>query len=134
VSAKDILRLYEDRGPAIFDQQHGMVRNWLRQRWHNARHWFGSKYEATELHAALRDILGEHRLGESKTRLLIPAWHPMLEKVYNWLMVGFGRITPLGWPWSKRLDLARGPPSRSAKVSVPGDSHRQSTGLLPILD
>ena len=27
-------------------------------------------------------ILGQRRLGESRTRLLIPAWHPMLERVY----------------------------------------------------
>jgi hypothetical protein len=82
LSAKDILRLYEDRGPAIFDQQHGVLRNWIRQRWRSARHWFGSRYEATELRAALGSILGERRLGESRTRLLIPAWHPVLERVH----------------------------------------------------
>jgi patatin-like phospholipase/acyl hydrolase len=92
LSAKDILQLYEDRGPAIFDQQHGMIRNWLRQRWRGSRHWFGSKYEATELHSALRDILGERRLGESKTRLLIPAWHPMLEKVYIYKTAHHSRL------------------------------------------
>lgn len=82
LSAKDIVRLYEDRGPAIFDQQHGLFRNWVMQRWRGGRHWFGSKYEATELRAALDEILGDRRLGESKTRLLIPAWHPVLERVY----------------------------------------------------
>lgn len=80
--ARDILRLYEDKGPAIFDLQHGVLRNWIRQRWRSTRHWFGSKYEATELRAALGGILGERRLGKSKTRLLIPAWHPVLERVY----------------------------------------------------
>jgi patatin-like phospholipase/acyl hydrolase len=80
--AKDILRLYEDQGPAIFDQQHGLVHNWIKRRWRSGRHWFGSKYEATELGAALGRILGDRRLGESKTRLLIPAWHPALERVY----------------------------------------------------
>lgn len=80
--ANEILRLYEERGPAIFDQQHGTVQNWIRQRWRGVRHWFGSKYEAAELRAALDGILGTRRLGESKTRLLIPAWHPVLERVY----------------------------------------------------
>jgi hypothetical protein len=80
--AKEILRLYEERGPAIFDQQHGIIRNWVRQRWRSMRHWFGSKYQSTELRAALDGILGNRRLGESKTRLLIPAWHPVLERVY----------------------------------------------------
>jgi hypothetical protein len=82
LSAKDILRLYEDKGSAIFDQQHGAFRNWIRQRWRGARHWFGSKYEATEFRSALVGILGDRQLGESKTRLLVPAWHPMLERVY----------------------------------------------------
>jgi hypothetical protein len=33
----DILKLYEDHGPAIFDQQHGRMETWLRQRWRGAR-------------------------------------------------------------------------------------------------
>jgi uncharacterized protein len=82
LSAAHILRIYEDKGPAIFDQQYGGLHNWIRQRWRSTRHWFGSKYGAAELRAALDGILGERRLGESKTRLLIPAWHPVLERVY----------------------------------------------------
>ena len=31
---------------------------------------------------ALIGMLGQRRLGESRTRLVIPAWHPMLERVY----------------------------------------------------
>jgi patatin-like phospholipase/acyl hydrolase len=76
LSAHDILKLYEEKGPAIFDQQHGRVENWLRQRWR------GSKYPSTPLREALTGILGQRRLGESRTRLVIPAWHPMLERVY----------------------------------------------------
>src|SRR5580692_8285118 len=49
LTANEILRLYEDRGAAIFDQHHGVIHNWMRQRWRNARHWFGSKYDAAEL-------------------------------------------------------------------------------------
>ena len=82
LSARDILKLYEERGPAIFDQQHGMVGNFVRQRLRRAMHWFGTKYSSQALHDAIADILGERRLGESRTRLVIPAWHPMLERVY----------------------------------------------------
>ncbi|MCK1345717.1 patatin-like phospholipase family protein [Bradyrhizobium sp. 193] len=82
LSAKDILKLYEERGPAIFDQQHGLVGNFVRQRLRGAMHWFGTKYSSQSLHDAIADILGERRLGESRTRLVIPAWHPMLERVY----------------------------------------------------
>jgi uncharacterized protein len=82
LSAKDILKLYEEQGPAIFDQQHGILVNFVRQRLRGVIHWFGSKYSSEPLHDALAGILGERRLGESRTRLVIPAWHPMLERVY----------------------------------------------------
>jgi patatin-like phospholipase/acyl hydrolase len=84
LSAKDILKLYEEQGPAIFDQQHGMLGNFVRQRLRGAMQWFGSKYSSQPLHDALAGILGERRLGESRTRLVVPAWHPMLERVYNY--------------------------------------------------
>ena len=45
-------------------------------------HWFGSKYSNEALRSALHDVLGARLLGESKTRLVIPAWHPMLERIY----------------------------------------------------
>src|SRR5271157_2636939 len=80
--ARDILKLYEDHGPAIFDQQHGPLATWVRQRYRGILHWFGPKYESTALQKALSAILGNRRLGESRTRLLIPAWHPILERVY----------------------------------------------------
>jgi patatin-like phospholipase/acyl hydrolase len=82
LSACDILRLYEDHGAAIFDQQHGRMETWLRQRWRGALHLFASKYSSTPLQNALTGIFGQRRLGESRTRLVIPAWHPMLERVY----------------------------------------------------
>jgi hypothetical protein len=34
------------------------------------------------LRRALEDVLGRRKLGESQTRLVIPAWHPVLERVY----------------------------------------------------
>jgi uncharacterized protein len=82
VSAGDILKLYEERGPAIFDQQHGPVQTWLRQKWRGARHWLGTKYSPDNLREALANVLKDRRLGESQTRLLIPAWNPALERVY----------------------------------------------------
>ena len=82
ISAGDILRLYEEQGPAIFDQQHGPVKTWLRQRGRSLLHLFGSKYSSDNLETALRGILGSRKLGESSTRLVIPAWHPMMEQVY----------------------------------------------------
>nr|WP_213773285.1 CBASS cGAMP-activated phospholipase [Bradyrhizobium sp. dw_78] len=82
LSARDILQLYEEQGPAIFDQEHGRAENWLRQRWRGAWQLFDSKYSSEPLKAALTGIMGQRRLGESRTRLVIPAWHSMLERVY----------------------------------------------------
>jgi uncharacterized protein len=82
LSAKNILKFYEKRGPAIFDQEHGQFENFVRQRLRGALHLFGSKYSSAPLQDALTGILGGRRLGESRTRLVIPAWHPMLERVY----------------------------------------------------
>src|SRR3954464_8139195 len=31
LSAKDILKLYVEQGPAIFDQEHGAIENWVRK-------------------------------------------------------------------------------------------------------
>jgi hypothetical protein len=80
--AKDILKLYEERGPAIFDQQHGWFKNFVRYRVRGALQWVDSKYSSVPLHDALTSILGKRLIGESHTRLVIPAWHPMLERVY----------------------------------------------------
>jgi uncharacterized protein len=82
LSAKDILKLYEEQGPAIFDQQHGRLGNFVRQRLRGMLHWFDSKYSSQPLHDALVGVLGERKLGESITRLVVPAWHPVLERVY----------------------------------------------------
>ena len=42
----------------------------------------GNQTKALALRNALTGILGDRRLGESRARLVIPAWHPMLERVY----------------------------------------------------
>ena len=54
----------------------------MKQRALAARHLVTSKYRSEPLRNALTGILGDRRLGESRTRLVIPAWHPMLEHVY----------------------------------------------------
>jgi uncharacterized protein len=82
LSAADILKLYVDKGPAIFDQEHGMVENWIRQRFHGMAHWISTKYPSEPLRGALQDVFAARKIGESRTRLVIPAWHPLLERVY----------------------------------------------------
>ncbi len=91
-SARDILKLYEEQGRAIFDQEHGRAENWLRQRLRGAWQLLDSKYPSEPLRAALTDIMGQRRLGESRTRLVIPAWHPMLERVYLYKTAQHSRL------------------------------------------
>jgi uncharacterized protein len=82
LSACDILKLYVEQGPAIFDQEHGVVENWIRQRLRGLAHLVVTKHSSAPLQRALENVLGGRKLGESRTRLVIPAWHPVLERVY----------------------------------------------------
>jgi uncharacterized protein len=43
---------------------------WLRQRGREMLHLFGSKYSSDNLRTALEGVLGNRKLGESRTRLL----------------------------------------------------------------
>lgn len=82
LSARDILGLYVKQGPAIFGQEHGAIENWIRQRLRGLAHLVVTKHSSAPLQRALEDVLGHRKLGESRTRLVIPAWHPVLERVY----------------------------------------------------
>ena len=83
VSANDILRLYEDKGPTIFAQTRSGIAGWLVSKYHWGR-WslWGPKYSAEPLRAALTEVFGKQLLGEAQTRLMIPAWHPSTQDVY----------------------------------------------------
>lgn len=83
LSAADILKLYEDEGPEIFAQAHSGIRGWAERRMRKGR-WllWGPKYSAEPLRSALQEVLGERKLGEAKTRLVVPAWHPQTQGVY----------------------------------------------------
>jgi len=83
LTAGNILKLYEEKGPAIFAQTRSGVLGWLSRHFRNGKRFFwGPKYNAQPLRAALGEVLGERRLGEAQTRLLIPAWHPKTQGVY----------------------------------------------------
>lgn len=82
LSARDILKLYEEQGPTIFDQQHGGLTSWARQRMRDLVHVVAPKYSSEPLRRALHSVLGDRKLGHSRTRLIIPAWHPVSERVY----------------------------------------------------
>lgn len=83
MSAAEILKLYENKGPAIFAQTHSSVRGWVERCFRAGRHLvWAPKYSAEPLRDALHEVLGERKLGEAQTRLVIPAWHPQTQGVY----------------------------------------------------
>ncbi|MCQ3921636.1 MAG: patatin [Planctomycetes bacterium] len=71
---REILRFYVEGGPRIF-------RN--RFRWRDCYHLFRRKYSGSGLEAALRlgGAFGDKKLGESKSRLVIPAYNLNQDKV-----------------------------------------------------
>src|SRR5262249_22395415 len=74
---------YEEKGPGVFAQTRSGFIDWL-SRHLRAGRWllWGPKYSAAPLRAALAEVLGERRLGEAQTRLMIPAWHPKTQGGY----------------------------------------------------
>jgi uncharacterized protein len=96
--AKEILQFYQQRGPEIFrgNRTLGLLR------------WLGAaKYDPGPLEAALNEIFGNHLLGESKTRLVVPsldletgkvhvkktAHHPRFERDYTERLVNVALAT-----------------------------------------
>lgn len=80
--ASDLLDFYERRGPEIFGQGRGPLRDFFRGMWRSGRRVFIAKHDVGPLRCALEDALGDKRIGHSKTRLLVPAWNPVSRSVY----------------------------------------------------
>ena len=80
-----ILEFYREKGPEVFGHSGGRVRIGFRRvgRW--IKQLFANKHPSESLRMALYGVFGERVLGESQTRLVIPAWdslqrHPRLFK------------------------------------------------------
>lgn len=82
LSAKELVKFYEQHGPEIFGQDRGPVGNFLTRALRGGRRWVKNKYESEPLRGVLKDVLGDKRIGDARTRLLIPAWNPTLRSVY----------------------------------------------------
>lgn len=70
IPAIDILRFYREQGPKIFPSQrlHQRVVRCLRQ-------WVAAKHDQDALESALSKVFEKRRLGDSKCRLVIPAYN-----------------------------------------------------------
>lgn len=71
ISTEDIVGFYRDDGRKIFPALPGRLPENVRQLWNWA---FGPKLDHEELNNALKRRFGEHLLGESMARLVIPAF------------------------------------------------------------
>lgn len=80
--AADLLDLYEQRGPEIFGQGRGAVADFVFDKLRLARQLVMNKHDSGPLRTVLEDVLGEKRIGDARTRLLIPAWNPVARSVY----------------------------------------------------
>jgi len=82
IPAKTLLELYETRGPNIFGQSgHPLIvylKKWMRA----GKHWVCPKHDADILRAELEAVLQKRRIGNAKTRLLVPAWDADHRSVY----------------------------------------------------
>jgi len=82
VRASDLLDIYEKRGPEIFGDGHGPVADYLYRKLRAFRWSYRRKHNPGPLRAVLHDVLGDKRIGDARTRLIIPAWNPVSRSVY----------------------------------------------------
>lgn len=83
LKAQTILELYEQHGPAIFSQTRSGLLGWMDRRFRFAK-WAvaGPKYSTVALEQSLRGTLGDKRIGDCQTRLMIPSFHSQTQNVY----------------------------------------------------
>ncbi|RAH96249.1 patatin [Acuticoccus sediminis] len=81
--AKELRDLYVERGPVIFGQTgRTAATRWIQRRVAFARQFVCPKHDAKVLRRELEDVLGDRRIGDAHTRLLVPAWDPEYRSVY----------------------------------------------------
>jgi uncharacterized protein len=75
LQARDLLSFYENWGPQIFGGPRG---------WRVLRSLFRAKYSADPLRRAAESVFGDHLLGESRNRLVIPSFNVETGEVHIW--------------------------------------------------
>lgn len=95
IPAREILKLYEERGPHIFGQAED--ENWLTKIFRpvrqKTRHFFKSKHESDILRRELNSVFKGALLGDAKTRLIVPAWDADSKSVYIYKTSHHPRLT-----------------------------------------
>ena len=82
ISAAEMLKFYEKRSCEVFGKDHGALISFLLRKIQGVKWCFLRKYNSESLRTILHDVFGGKRIGEAKTRLVIPAWNPVANSVY----------------------------------------------------
>ena len=77
VSTEKVLSFYKERGPEIFPTG-GFLGGWVK----DLLHFFGPRFSTGELREAISSVVGEKTLGDSRCRLVIPAYDVDQGRVY----------------------------------------------------
>ena len=77
VGTEKILAFYKDEGPKIFPTG-GFLGGWVKE----LLHLFGPKFSTDELRTAIGSVVGDRKLGDSRCRLVIPAYDVDQGRVY----------------------------------------------------
>jgi len=93
MTAAELLGLYEKDGPRIFGQDGSWMARQGRATVRKVRHLVRAKHSPEPLRAVLTAALGDRRIGEATTRLVVPAWNPSLQKVYVYKTAHHPRFT-----------------------------------------
>jgi hypothetical protein len=87
MSAREILEIYEKDGPHIFPTTtcYSRALIWIKG-------WVRAKYPTSVLRSTLTRHFGATRIGEARTRLVIPSWEPEGQTVHVWKTRHCGRF------------------------------------------
>lgn len=90
--ASELLNLYERHGPEIFGQIHGAFANFVNRNLRGIRRLYRHKHDTEVLHRVLQDVFGDKKIGDAKTRLMVPAWNPVARCVYIYKTAHHARL------------------------------------------
>jgi len=90
--AAQLLKFYDERAPEIFGQNNHPLVNALLNRLRGLRSLYRPKYDSETLRTVLEAALPDKRIGDAKTRLIVPAWNPVAQSVYIYKTAHHARL------------------------------------------
>lgn len=132
LSAAEILGFYETHGPQIFSQEEvkvlGLTKTigFLRRKTRWGRQFLLPKYDAKALRASLEAVFSDRILGDSQTRLVIPAFDRQRREIHVFKTAHNPRF---GIDWKERVvDVALA--TAAAPTYLPGHQLDSGVSLL----